>query len=199
MIVEDNQEELRRAFIGAMGRVVSSVTIVTTDGPGGRFGVTVSAMSSVSADPPLILACINRRSPASKAIAENRVFGVNVLAIHQRSIAQTFAGRPETGRPFDFACADWRVRATGAPILEGAIAAFDCRLLTAYDAGTHRIFIGEVLEAVTGPGEPLLYGERRYGRRIALDAAAERGASPAAQPGWQRESASASRTGSGSR
>ncbi|GBD43458.1 FMN reductase (NADH) RutF [bacterium HR40] len=168
MIDEENPERLRQAFVGAMARVVSSVTIVTTDGPAGRFGVTVSAMSSVSADPPLILACINRRSPACRAIAENRVFGVNVLASTQRHVAQTFAGRPERGRPFDFGCARWRVQITGAPILEGSVAAFDCRLLTAYDAGTHRIFIGEVLEATTAPGDPLLYGERRYGRRVAL-------------------------------
>lgn len=168
MIVEESPERLRQAFVGAMGRVVSSVTIVTTDGPAGRYGVTVSAMSSVSADPPLILACINRRSPACRAIAENRVFGVNVLASGHRHIAQTFAGRPEQGRPFDFDCARWIVQTTGAPILDGAVAAFDCRLLTSYDAGSHRIFIGEVLEAVAGPGEPLLYGHRRYGRRVPL-------------------------------
>lgn len=194
MIVDESPEGLRQAFIGAMGRVVSSVTIVTTDGPAGRLGVTVSAMSSVSADPPLILACINRRSPACRAVAENRVFGVNVLASEQRHIAQTFAGRPEQGRPFDFDCARWRIHVTGAPILEGAVATFDCRLLTSYDAGTHRIFIGEVVEATAGPGEPLLYGHRRYGRRVPLPEADAEG-----QAGWQRESASARRTGSGSR
>jgi len=164
-VIEDQSpERLREAFIGAMGRVVSSVTIVATDGDAGRFGVTVSAMSSVSADPPLILACINRRSPACRAIAENRVFSVNVLSTEQRGVAQTFAGRSPTGAPFDFGCAEWLVQYSGAPILEGAVAAFDCRLLIFYDAGSHRIFIGEVIEAFAGPGEPLLYGNRGYAR-----------------------------------
>ncbi len=164
MIEEQTPERLREAFIGAMGRVMASVTIVTTDGGAGRFGVTVSAMSSVSADPPLLLACINRRSPACRAIAENRVFGVNVLSTEQREVAQIFAGRSPSGPPFDFGCAEWRVHYSGAPTLQGAVAAFDCRLLTSYDAGTHRIFIGEVIEAFAGAGQPLLYGSRRYAR-----------------------------------
>ncbi len=168
MIEEQSPERLREAFIGAMGRVVASVTIVTTDGGAGRFGVTVSAMSSVSADPPLILACINRRSPACRAIAENRVFGVNVLSTEQQGVAQTFAGRSPNGAPFDFGCAEWRVHYSGAPVLKGAVAAFDCRLLTSYDAGSHRIFIGEVIEAFAGPGQPLLYGNRGYARASRL-------------------------------
>jgi flavin reductase (DIM6/NTAB) family NADH-FMN oxidoreductase RutF len=158
------RDELREAFVGAMGRIVSSVTIVTTDGASGRFGVTVSAMTSVSADPPLLLTCINRRSPAAAAIAGNRVFGVNVLASHQLDVAQTFAGRPRRGAPFDFDVARWQVHITGAPILAGAVAAFDCAVRDRHEAGTHTVFVGEVLEALASPGEPLLYGRRAYAR-----------------------------------
>lgn len=152
----------RRAFLDAMARVVASVTIVTTDGPAGRFGVTVSAMCSVSADPPLLLVCINRKSPSCRAVRANRAFAVSVLGTAQRHLAQTFAGRPTRGRPFDFAGASWHRGRSGAPILDGAVAAFDCRLLQAQEAGTHTIFVGEVLAASTSPGEPLLYGRRAY-------------------------------------
>ena len=158
------RDQLREAFVGAMGRVVSSVTIVTTDGPAGRFGVTVSAMSSVSADPPMLLVCINRRNPTCNAISANRAFAVSVLAADQVEVAQTFAGRPKAGTPFDFGTAAWRVGLTGCPVLERAVAAFDCRLHHAHDEATHRILIGEVVSALAGPGDPLLYGRRAYRR-----------------------------------
>jgi flavin reductase len=158
------RDELREAFVGAMGRIVSSVTIVTTDGAAGRYGVTVSAMTSVSADPPLLLTCINRKSPAAAAIGRNRVLGVNVLACHQLEVAQTFAGRPQRGAAFDFDVARWQFHVTGAPILRDAIAAFDCALRDRHEAGTHLVLIGEVLEALAGPGEPLLYGRRAFAR-----------------------------------
>ena len=88
-------------FIAAMGRLVTGVTIVTTDGPAGRFGITVSAFSSVSADPPLVLACVNRKSPVVAAVLANGVFCINVLADAHRHVADTFAGRNPEGRPYD--------------------------------------------------------------------------------------------------
>jgi flavin reductase len=163
------RDELKEAFLGAMARVVSSVTIVTTDGPAGRFGVTVSAMSSVSADPPMLLVCINKRSPASKGVTANRRFGVNVLAADQVEVARIFAGRPRAGTPFDFTATEWVEQVTGSPILKHAVAAFDCRLHHTHDEGTHRIFIGEVLEAVASPGDPLLYGRRTFKRPAPID------------------------------
>ena len=80
-----------------MSHAVSGVHIVTTDGPGGRLGLTVSAMVSLSADPPMLLVCINRRSPICNAILANRCFMVNVLSDRQRHVADTFSGRPQAG------------------------------------------------------------------------------------------------------
>ncbi|MGE0211339.1 MAG: flavin reductase family protein [Parvibaculaceae bacterium] len=155
-------------FIAVMGRAASGVSVVTTDGIAGRFGVTVSAISSVSAEPPLILACVNRKSPIVTAIDANGVFCVNLLAVRQQPIADTFAGRPRSGRPYDFGCADWLVGETGAPVLPEAAASFECSLEAAHDAGTHRIFIGRVLKALGGEAEPLVYSARAYRRIVEL-------------------------------
>lgn len=152
-------------FVAAMRDAVTGVNIVTTDGAAGRFGVTVSAFSSVSAEPPMVLVCINRKSPVSDALATNGCFAVNVLSTSQQGLADTFAGHPDTGAPYDFGAARWNESATGAPVLSGAVAGFDCALDTTVRAGTHRIFIGRVVGVANTPAaEPLLYSNRRYGR-----------------------------------
>lgn len=156
-------------FVRAMGRAVSGVTVVATDGKAGRFAVTVSAMSSVSAEPPLVLACIRRESPANRAIRANGVFAISVLADCQAHISDTFAGRPRWGAPFDFTIGEWRGLVTGAPCLDGAAARFDCALWSCHEAGSHTVFIGRVLAAGESEAAPLLYTGRRYGRATALD------------------------------
>src|SRR4051812_37015830 len=97
----------RDQFIDAMSRAVTGVTIVTTDGELGQFGQTVSAMSSFPAAPPMLLICINRRSPIQAAITQHRVFGVNILRADQRRLSETFSGRPRKGTPYDFTSARW--------------------------------------------------------------------------------------------
>lgn len=154
----------RDKFIRAMGRIFSLVTIVTTDGPAGRFAVTVSSASSASADPPLVLACIQRRSPVNAAIHSNGVFCVNVLAIGQEHISDNFAGRSRDDATFDFASIAWKTIRTGAPVLEGAVAAFDCLLHSTHGAGSHTVFFGRVLDIVEGEDWPLIYGRRGYAR-----------------------------------
>jgi flavin reductase (DIM6/NTAB) family NADH-FMN oxidoreductase RutF len=164
----------REAFISAMGRAVTGVTVVATDGPSGRVAQTVNAMCSVSADPPMLLVCLNRRSPACDALTANGVFSVNVLAEHQAHVSDTFAGRPASGVPYDFDCAAWADGDTGSPMLADAVAAFDCRLESAHDAGTHTVFIGRVVMSEDCDGVPLAYSGRSYGRPtpIAMEVAA---------------------------
>lgn len=93
-------------FIAAMGKCATGVTVITTDGAGGRFGVTVSAMTSVSAEPPLLLVCVNRNNLASKAIDQNGCFCVNVIETEQQPVAQVFAGQIKLENGDRFACAD---------------------------------------------------------------------------------------------
>lgn len=149
-------------FIAAMAGAATQVSVVTTDGPSGRFGVTVSAFSSVSAEPPLVLVCINRRSPSVTAIEANGVFCVNLLGDDQAKIANCFAGRPGDVTPYDFSCAEWERATTTAPVLSSALASFDCHIETSYDAGTHRIFIGRVARAISQDAAPLAFSKRSY-------------------------------------
>ena len=151
-------------FVAAMRANVTPVNLVTTDGPAGRFGITVSAVSSVSAEPPLILACLNRRSPAVAAIARNGVFCVNALNADQAHIADCFAGRPRDGEAFDFTCGDWLPARSGAPELAGSVASLDCEVFAQHAAGSHEIFIGKVLGAISRALPPLLYWDRQYGK-----------------------------------
>jgi len=154
----------RDNFLTAMARVFSMVTIVSTDGPAGRFAVTVSSAGSASADPPLVLACINRRSPVNAAIHANGVFCINVLAVGQEHLSDCFAGRPRDGASFDFAGTDWVNGKTGSPVLRDCVAAFDCVLQSSHGAGSHTVFFGRVLEVLDGGSIPLIYGRRSYGK-----------------------------------
>jgi flavin reductase len=156
-------------FVTAMRGAAAGVNIVTTDGPAGRWGMTVSAFSSVSAEPPTVLVCINRRSPLCAAIVRNRRFCINILSAEQRPLAETFSGHPQDGDPYDFDAATWTKAATGAPLLTGSVASFDCKLGTAVDAGTHAIFVGSVCSVKHNDASPLLYTNRAY-RRACCDA-----------------------------
>ena len=155
--------DLRARFLAGMSHAAATVNVVTTDGPAGRFGLTVSAFSSVSADPPMVMVCVNARSPAAAAVRDNAQFRINVLGATQRQVAQTFAGHPACGAPYDFSAARWEVENGGAPALAGAVASFGCLLVTTVAAGTHLVFIGRVADVRQSIGPALLYTDRAYG------------------------------------
>jgi len=167
---------LRDRFLDAMSRVAATVTIVTTDGPGGPFGMTVSAMSSVSADTeqPVLMVCVNRKCSAAAPILANRVFGVNILRREQAGLADIFAGRSVATVGQDrFASGNWVRGASGAPLLDDALVAFDCRLEREFMVGQHHVLFGAVQDVRPGPGqEPLIYVDRTYARAERLAALA---------------------------
>jgi flavin reductase len=158
------------SFLSAMGAAVASVNVVTTDGAMGRLGLTVSSMASVSASPPMLLICIDRRSPLVRAIAGNRVFAVNALGVRQVAVAETFAGRAD--RPYDFDVASWERGGTGVPLLVGAAARFECVVSSTVDAGSHTIVIGDVLASDRHAVRALGYSRREYVRPVPLRVAA---------------------------
>lgn len=164
--------DLRAAFVEGMSRAATFVAVATTDGDAGRAGVTVSSLTSVSADGemPSLLVCINRQSPAATAILQNRAFCANLLAEDQQEIANLFAGRSATDREERFDRVSWVQGDLGQPLLGGATATFECRLATALLWETHHIIVGRV-SAVRLSGNPsaLLYGQRAYRRAIHLD------------------------------
>jgi flavin reductase (DIM6/NTAB) family NADH-FMN oxidoreductase RutF len=165
-------EALRGAFLQAMSRAATTVSVVTTDGAAGRAGVTVSAMSSVSADTPqpTLLVCVHEASPAARAIRENGVFCVNLLRDDQHAISDVFAGRVKTADGDKFSCARWGRLETGAPVAEERLVAFDCRLTAEHRVGTHHVFFGAVqaIDEATD-GRPLLYADRAYGTPTRLE------------------------------
>ena len=145
------------------GLFASGVTVVTTVHDSGLYGVTVSAFSSVSLEPPLILICLATDSNAHDRIAESGVFAVNLLSDDQEFLSERFAARaPLVNAKFDGV--PYAVAVTGSPILPESIAWYDCRVEAQHDGGDHVIFVGRM--AAIGFGEaqrqPLLYFANRY-------------------------------------
>lgn len=156
---------LRQQFLEGMSRAAASVSVVTTDGPAGRHGITVSAMTSVSADgeAPTMLVCLNAASSALPPLLENCCFCINVLRIDQQAISDTFSGRLPAPGGDRFSAAHFTPGPTGAPMMDEALVSFDCELVSAEKIGTHHICIGAVREVRAAPdGAPLLYGMRSY-------------------------------------
>lgn len=161
----------RADFIRAMRAVASSVTVVTTGGPAGRHGATVSAFCSVSADPPSVLVCLKADSRIARAVAANGRFCVNVLARSREDIADRFAGREDhcVADRFDgIPCSD---DGGPAPGIRGATAFF-CSLGGTLEFGSHRIFVGHVERVREGAPEPLTYLNGAY-HRVVPQVAAE--------------------------
>lgn len=163
--------DLRAAFVEGMSRAATFVAVVTTHGEGGRAGVTVSSLTSVSADGehPSLLVCINRQSPAATAILQNRAFCANLLAETQQDVANLFAGRSTTDRSERFDRVTWEAGDLGQPLIAGATATFECRLATALLWETHHIIVGRVAAVrLSDNASSLLYGQRAYRKAIHL-------------------------------
>ncbi|MCJ9730224.1 flavin reductase family protein [Bradyrhizobium sp. PRIMUS42] len=160
--VRELQPVASQHFVQAMGQHVSSVCVITTSHDGGDFGLTATAVSSVCASPPRLLVCVNKTGTTQDKIAAAGVFCVNVLTEDQEPIAKGFAGM--LGKEFDkFSLGAWSTLATGSPVLKGASASFDCKLVSDLDQFSHSIFIGEVVGVSTYSGkDALLYGARRF-------------------------------------
>ena len=154
-------------FKSALRLFPSGVTVVTMRAGDHLHGLTVSAFASVSPDPPLISIIIDHRHRAHALLeASDAVFAVNFLGEEQAALSERFAFSKEDDR---FAGARWRTAATGAPILDGALAWLDCRVHSRLPAGTHTIYVGEVLASGTDPSRhPLVYWNRAY-RKLAAD------------------------------
>lgn len=152
------------AFKLGMRRLAAGVCLITTQCPDGtRRGMTATAVCSVSANPAVLLCCINRRNSSYDAIHQSRVFAINVLSMEDRPLADLFA-QPIPAEQ-KFAPALWQTRVTGAPMLESALAAFDCRVGQDVVVGTHGILFGEIQDVTVrkGAAKPLVYAHGGYG------------------------------------
>jgi flavin reductase (DIM6/NTAB) family NADH-FMN oxidoreductase RutF len=140
----------------AMRQMASAVTIVTSGSGPCRRGLTATAVCSLSADPPSLLVCINKQTECHETIRRNGHFCVNALGADDQGLAGRFAGRDGSHGLARFAAGSWAELVTGAPVLQEAIAVFDCKLLNACDGGTHSIFVGGILAARVNTSQPIL-------------------------------------------
>ncbi len=142
----------------AMRRTVASVAVITAAHEGRIHGMTATAMTSVSVDPPTLLVVVNRTTRTYPFIHRSGRFAVNVLARGQEEIARRFAAGVEN--QFEGIAHD--VRSAEVPIIAGTVAGFVCIATEAIDVATHTIFIGEVEEAHYTDFMPLLYYDGRF-------------------------------------
>ena len=151
-----------RTLRDALGCFATGVTVVTTlDEAGQPVGLTANSFSSVSLDPPLILFCLARSSTNVDRFRQAEHFAINVLHIGQQPTSGVFA-RSQADRFQDVA---WETWDTGAPILSGALASFECGTEQIVEAGDHLVIIGRVRRARFEPRrDPLLYFRGKYRR-----------------------------------
>ncbi len=149
-------------FRRVLGHFATGVTVVTSADPEGRVnGLTASAVASVSLDPPLVLVCVDRTADTHGAIERSGSFAINVLAEDGEALSRRFADYPAEEK---FEGIAFRRAATGAPVLERALAWVDCELRHSHEGGDHTIFVGEVVAGDAVEGAPLLYYRGGYGR-----------------------------------
>jgi len=147
-------------FRSVVGHLASGVTVITCAAEGKPHGMTASSVTSLSADPPMMLACVNRSAPTAAAIRAAGGFVVNVLRAGQEQLARQFA-RPSENK---FAGVATTTGALSMPVLREALAYLECEVREHVDAGTHTILLGRVVDAFASDGEPLAYFRGSFGR-----------------------------------
>ena len=108
----------------------------------------------------MVLVCADKTSNTHPLIAESGAFAVHILRRDQEELSNLFASKED--EDLRFADLDYHSGATGAPLLRGTIATFECRVKDAHDAGDHIIYVGEVIDLQLGEGEPLMFYQREY-------------------------------------
>ena len=155
-------------FKSAMRQVTAAVSVITARAGSLRNGLTATAVCSVSAEPPTMLVCVNRNARAESIIAESGAFAINVLGDAQHRIARLFS-TSKLSPEERFAEGRWFAMATGAPVLDGAVASFDCQVESCVRSGTHHIYLGRVVAVASLDIEALLYRDGAFRRLAAID------------------------------
>lgn len=150
----------RERFRSVMGHFASGVTIISTRHEGIDYGLTASAVSSLSLDPPMLLICVNKTTNTRAAIEASGVFAVNILGENQSEVARQFA----TSRPDKFTGLSVSYGDLGVPLLKDVLATIECRVTEVVSGGTHSIFLAKVQTAQATEEMPLTYFRGRMGR-----------------------------------
>lgn len=147
--------DTERDFRHALGRFATGVTVVTVQSDLGPMGITANSFASVSLDPPLVLWCIQKGSTTYQLWLETRDFAISVLNENQEALCRRFAVRGEHAvrHPGEFTSS-----AAGNPVIEDAVAVFDCVTEAIHNAGDHSIIVARVTDYATRPNaRPLIF------------------------------------------
>jgi flavin reductase (DIM6/NTAB) family NADH-FMN oxidoreductase RutF len=154
-------------FRNAMRRLTGGVSVITAGRGRDISGMTVTSVSSLSAEPPALIVSVNRSASSWPLIQRHGFFGVNILNADQLDIAERFTGKGGLKGAERFAGAEWFTRASGVPLLSGALAAIECEVEEAIERHSHAIVIGRVLDvAFSARNAALAYWQGQY---LAID------------------------------
>ncbi len=138
------EEPTGKQFRDAMRAFVGNCSILTVGDDEEASGLVVTSAISLSADPPLLLACVNRTASAHPLLLKYRRFGWSSLGAAHQAVAERFSGFGGIKGAARYDGAEWETAVTGARLLKGAPAAFDCTVEEMIDRATHSILIGRV-------------------------------------------------------
>jgi len=147
-------------FKRALASWASGVSVVTARDGERVHGLTVSAFSSVSLEPPLVLVCLDKTSNTLQLVDAGKVFSVNILAEDHEELSQRFASKEHEDRRFEGLECSYGVN--GCPHIPGAVSTLDCRVVNTVDAGDHVLYLGQVEAAHTSDRPPLIYLRGQY-------------------------------------
>ena len=157
------EDEERRRLRELMARFATGVSVVAARHGPLLAGMTANAIASISIDPPILMASIAVKAETHGAIIGSHSFSVSVLADDQQALAECFAQPTTANKLKRFCDAAWHEAETGSPILEGALAYFDCRLTERHPGGDHTLFLGEIVAAgYREDAAPLIWYGSRY-------------------------------------
>jgi 3-hydroxy-9,10-secoandrosta-1,3,5(10)-triene-9,17-dione monooxygenase reductase component len=150
-------------FRRVMSRFVTGVTIVTGRDGDDIHGMTCNSFCSISINPLTVLVSLSKNTRTERLVERGRAFAVNVLSQAQADLSNRFAGRHRENEHDRFAGFAWTTAVTGAPIFKGTQAYLDCKLLNAFDGGSHTLCLGEVVAAQADESQrPLIFFQSRY-------------------------------------
>lgn len=152
----------QHSFREGMSRMGAAVNLITSDGTAGKHGLVASAVCSVTDSPPTLLVCVNRNAFVHSKFLQNGHVCVNVLASHHQELSNVFARYVAGVDRFSYG--EWTTLATGVPVLVDANVAFDCRIGSILEQGSHSVMFCEVKAVKLGEkaNKGLVYFDRDY-------------------------------------
>jgi len=144
-----------------MARIPAGVVVISARAGDEYRGLTASSLVSISLEPPLVLVGLERTSSTRAAVVLAKEFNVSVLTRAQEFIADRFAGRAPAMDP-QWRTLPHRLGSNGLPLIEGCAAWLECRVVAVHRAGDHDVCVGEILDATSGSGDPLVLWDRAF-------------------------------------